>query len=288
MGFPAGQQLRSRDAARDGGFQAHYRRSLPDYLKSAFGAPESAAAFAGDPEGLKRKLVPVRVAECKPEGLLKTTVYIDIVGLDEEESRQALLEGLAERRAKPSAKPDFPGKKSARGAPAFPGSSGAAASGQLSASRHMPRLRGSPSDLEKRRFLKHAFEAIRRGFDERLGELAGDNPGVEFDLTLVDATKFTAEIFVGGQSRAHCKIWQGGMFSSEGISYAEGSSMLSENACNEVLTLAAGGDLALHAMMNAGLGRAGEGLDVEHLSTEDAAEYLWRRFTWGLEQPARR
>jgi len=33
----------------------------PDYLKSRFAAPEWAAAFAQDPEGLKRSLVPVRV-----------------------------------------------------------------------------------------------------------------------------------------------------------------------------------------------------------------------------------
>jgi hypothetical protein len=71
----------------------------PDYLRSAYGAPEWAAAFASDPEGLKRKLVPVRVAECKPEGLLKTTVYIDLVGFDEDEAQHVLLEGVAERRA---------------------------------------------------------------------------------------------------------------------------------------------------------------------------------------------
>jgi len=31
----------------------------PDYLKSQFASPEWAAAFADDPQGLKRKLVPV-------------------------------------------------------------------------------------------------------------------------------------------------------------------------------------------------------------------------------------
>jgi hypothetical protein len=104
----------------------------------------------------------------------------------------------------------------------------------------MPKIRGAPSDLEKRRFLKDAFEVIRREFDGRLHQLVRDNAGVEFDLTPLDATKFTAEIFVNERSRAQCKIWQGGMFSGEGISYTEGSSMLSDNACNEVLTLAAG------------------------------------------------
>src|SRR5262249_27111841 len=110
-----------------------------------------------------------------------------------------------------------------------------------------------------------------------------ENAQVETDLTPVDATKFTAEIYVNGQSRARCKIWQGGMVGSDGISFAEGTTTLNENACNEVLTLARdGGELALHAMMNMGLGRSDEGLDTNHLSADDAAEYLWRRFTWGL------
>jgi hypothetical protein len=58
---------------------------------------------------LKRKLVPVRVVECEPEGLLQAIVYIDLAGSEEEVARLALLEGVAERRAKPSSKPDFPG-----------------------------------------------------------------------------------------------------------------------------------------------------------------------------------
>jgi hypothetical protein len=146
----------------------------------------------------------------------------------------------------------------------------------------MPTVRGAPSDIEKRRFFKETFDTIRHEFDERLRQLARDTPGVDVDLTLVDATKFTAEIFVNGDSQARCKIWQGGMFSIEGISFSEGSTMLSDNTVNEVLTLTSDDELALHATMNTGLGRADEGLDAAHLSSADAAEYLWRRFTWAL------
>jgi hypothetical protein len=118
-------------------------------------------------------------------------------------ARHGLLEGLAERRAKPFSKPDFPGRKSEPIAPVFPGSS---VQGERSRARYMPKIRGAPSDLEKRRFLKGAFEIIQREFEERLGQLSRENSGVETDLTPVDATKFTAEIFVNGKSRARCKI----------------------------------------------------------------------------------
>jgi hypothetical protein len=55
----------------------------PDYLESQFATSEWAAAFARDPEGTKRMLIPVRVRPCNPGGLLKSIVYLDVVGLDE-------------------------------------------------------------------------------------------------------------------------------------------------------------------------------------------------------------
>jgi hypothetical protein len=78
------------------------------YLKSSFTAPEWAAAFASDPESLERKLLPVRVKECKPEGMLRPIVYVDLVGLSPADAKQALLGALIER-AKPQQPPAFPG-----------------------------------------------------------------------------------------------------------------------------------------------------------------------------------
>ena len=89
----------------------------PDYLQSLFGTAEWAAAFAQDPTGEKGKLLPVRVREVGPDGLLAPLVYIDLVGLTEAASRERLLAGLARGRAKPSSKPVFPGSSQ----PRFPG-----------------------------------------------------------------------------------------------------------------------------------------------------------------------
>jgi hypothetical protein len=60
----------------------------PAYLKSRFGSAEWAAAFAQDPAGLERKLIPIRIRECSTDGLLKTVVCIDIVGVDEAIARK--------------------------------------------------------------------------------------------------------------------------------------------------------------------------------------------------------
>ena len=58
----------------------------PAYLSSQFGEAEWRVAFANDPSGEKRLLIPVRVAEVGPPGLLATKIYIDLVGKDREQA----------------------------------------------------------------------------------------------------------------------------------------------------------------------------------------------------------
>ncbi len=58
------------------------------------------------------RLVPVKVGACSPRGLLANLMVIDLVGLDEEDSTTALLEGLravARGSAMPEGAPSFPG-----------------------------------------------------------------------------------------------------------------------------------------------------------------------------------
>ena len=66
--------------------------------------------FAADPEGTRKKLVPVMVQRCEPDGLLSQVVQIRIHDLDEPAARQALVNGVKTGRAKPAASPGFPGQ----------------------------------------------------------------------------------------------------------------------------------------------------------------------------------
>lgn len=254
-----------------------------EYLrKSRFGAAEWAAAFAADPDGQRRRLVPIRVNDCVVDGLLRPIVYIDLVGLGEAEAKQRLLDNLTDTRRKPAQRPGFPG--AAASAHSFPGGAQADQPSKAGA-RYMPRIRGVITDVDRRRFSKAAFGSIQRRFEVSLAELARQNQGVEFDLTLIDATKFIAEIFIGGKSRARCKIWIGGMTGGDDIAYAEGQTMLGSNSLNEDLSInEVDGELVLSSLMGAAFGRSGDGLDLHCLSPEEAAEYLWRRFVWGLER----
>lgn len=81
----------------------------PSYLTSDFSAAEWAAAFARDPTGVGRLLIPVRIRECQPHGLLRSMVYIDLVALDESLARERLLLSLEGRRTKPTESPPYPG-----------------------------------------------------------------------------------------------------------------------------------------------------------------------------------
>jgi hypothetical protein len=91
----------------------------PSYLDAAYTHPEWTHAFARDPKGEKGLLLPVRVLDCAPRGLLAQVVYIDLVGLDEEAAKSRLLAKVSSGRGKPQLKPSFPGVKILP-KPAFP------------------------------------------------------------------------------------------------------------------------------------------------------------------------
>jgi hypothetical protein len=260
----------------------------PDYVKSQFAAPEWAAAFADDPEGLTRKLVPVRVRDCELKGMLKTVVHIDLVGLDQESVQKKLRDGLGAKRGKPDKAPPFPGFAPAAGNskpfPAVAPASTSPSSARLTP--FIPKIRGAISDLDRSRFIKHAFETVRQYFESGLHALASSEPAVDTELTRRGDTDFVAEIFVSGTRQARCRIWLGGMMGGGNqISYYEGNQDMG-NAVNESLTIAheQQDGLALNAMMNMGIGmnRLPSEIDPSRMSPEHAAEYLWHRFLWRL------
>jgi hypothetical protein len=149
------------------------------------------------PEGLKRKLVPVIVGACNVDGLLGQIVHIDLVGLDQKEARRQLLAGIRNERAKPASAPAFPGATT-------PGKSFPGASAPKSAPAHeayLPKVRRAASDIEKRRFLKSAFDTVRDYFESALHQLGQKVNGLEYDFQVVTALEFTAEIFRQWQKR---------------------------------------------------------------------------------------
>jgi TIR domain len=255
----------------------------PDYLKSQFASPEWAAAFAHDPQGLKRKLVPIMVRNCQPSGLLSSVVHISLVDKDESAARRLLLNGVNSERAKPAQRPPFPGRPVGLVPKSFPGP---AASGSTSiAAPYVPNLKRVSTDVDKRRFSRQTFDVIKSHFELALDHLAQHSDAVEWNLQPNAATDFTAEVFLHGKSTCRCRVWLGGMHSSDGISYAEGQWHYETNACNEMLSVSDNqGELHMTSLMGVGFGQLEKQFDLKRMTQQQAADYLWRRFVAPLER----
>lgn len=80
------------------------------YFKSDYCKAEWQNIFVNDSIGSKEVIIPVRVDDAKPQGLLSARTYIDLFGIDEEEARKVLLEGVkSSQKVRKSG--GFPGKK---------------------------------------------------------------------------------------------------------------------------------------------------------------------------------
>jgi len=125
----------------------------PRYMKAEFTQPEWEAVFVQDGRGVNALLVPVRIAACKPEGLLARIVYIDLVGLDEAKARAALLEGVKLQVERKSG--GFPGSASRapQTAQRFPG---------VFPESNLPHLR-NPNFTGRDDLLRQLREALKGG-----------------------------------------------------------------------------------------------------------------------------
>lgn len=90
----------------------------PDYLASKYCQLELSAAISKDPIGETRFLIPIKVRECKTEGLLGPIAHIDMVGLDEPDAIERLFSMIFGTSPESTRTAPFPGKSS--GAPRWP------------------------------------------------------------------------------------------------------------------------------------------------------------------------
>lgn len=78
-----------------------------NYLDSEYCQAEWAAAYNCDPTGENKKLIPIRVDDVNPQGLLSSVIYIDLYNCNEESAKKKLLNGIDENE-NPRKKPKFP------------------------------------------------------------------------------------------------------------------------------------------------------------------------------------
>ena len=85
----------------------------PNYLSSPYCQAEFAAAFTEDPNSEQRLFMPMRISDIKLKGLLAAIIYIDLVGVDENEAEKRILNGIDVKDI-PRNRPSWSGAKKER------------------------------------------------------------------------------------------------------------------------------------------------------------------------------
>ena len=143
------------------------------------------------------------------------------------------------------------------------------------------RMRKTFSQFDKDSFLEESFEYIAQFFKNSLDRLSEQNPGIQGRFQRIDARHFSATVYRNGQDLSHCRIWNGGPQSfANGIAYSE-NNYYGDNSYNELLSVEETDQgLFLKPFLNAiFLENVGE-----HLTANEAAEFLWDLLVRPLQQ----
>jgi hypothetical protein len=146
----------------------------------------------------------------------------------------------------------------------------------------MPKIKKGFTQRDKDKFLYSSFEFIKTFFENGLKQLETNFAGIESDSITIHNLKFVCNIYKNGELINKCKIWIGGLFGSEAISYYEGQNIdiNNDNSANDSLSIEIIKNELGFSTSSIGYYTNGEAI----LSKIEAAEYLWKRFTKILEE----
>ncbi len=146
----------------------------------------------------------------------------------------------------------------------------------------LPRIRKRFTQRDRDLFLREAFAIVKQYFQQGLAALDRRDEDVEVDLVEVHAFKFTCTVYLRGEMAARCKIWLGGLTTSDSIAYHAGQfSIDSDSAFNDLLSVS--DDETRLGFRPSFMGYGGrQRSENDVLTAEQAAEYLWERFTHDL------
>ena len=136
------------------------------------------------------------------------------------------------------------------------------------------RVRGEFTDRDRHAFLTDSFEYVARYFENSVSEIQARNDRVETDFRRIDANRFEARAFVGGEERALCGIWLSGTHGTDGLYFSFNGA--ADGSYNEWMSVSDDG----YALFLKPLGMAhyhAQRVDPS-LTKEGAAEYFWSLF----------
>lgn len=143
----------------------------------------------------------------------------------------------------------------------------------------IPKMPKEFPQLDKDRFIRNTFDIMKKYFKKALDKLKEQYSNLDSDLVEISNFKFVCSIYQNGALLNKCKIWIGGPLSEDSIAYSEGSSGYeNDSSFNDWLTVNDDG-------FKLGLTASGFSMNINNdkegklLSSEEAAKYLWARFT---------
>lgn len=143
----------------------------------------------------------------------------------------------------------------------------------------LPKIKKKFMQRDRDMFLRDAFGIVKQYFQNALTELERNYQEVQSDFTEVHNFKFICTIYVRGEIASRCKIWLGGLMSSDSLAYQSGQFNIdSDNSFNDILSLTDDEKSLGFKPSNMWL----QYPEDEIFNAEQAAEYLWRRFTDSL------
>ncbi len=145
-------------------------------------------------------------------------------------------------------------------------------------------------DRDRGKFLNESYTYIRNYFEESLTELEARHPEIDTEFRELDADRFTAKIYRGGEEVSSCSVLrsEGGMAGKWGVMYQSGTSA-SRNSMEGALSVdddgqALGFDAGMFDHFAGMGGFGGRDRDDGLLSQQGAADALWERLIQPLQR----
>lgn len=130
------------------------------------------------------------------------------------------------------------------------------------------------SDHDRDEFLEGSFKYISNYFEASLQKLEEQNPHIDTKYKNINELGFIASIYSNGNKVAHCNIYYGRDFFTNGIAYSNSES-ISGGSYNELLNINDDG----YSLFLKPLGmQILNSNNTDRLSMKEAAEYYWTIF----------
>lgn len=217
-------------------------------------------------------ILPVRLDDTEVPGIAETIGYIDL--------RQQTIENVAHEFEQKLArsKEQAASSSTAQNTQITEAQAATSPFGSIP----MPKRKKVFTQLEKDRFAKESFEYIKKYFQHALRELEANFSDTNTDLIEINDLEFTGKIYIQGEVKSQCNIWLGDNIISNTIYYNEGiQSMGGGKSINDYLPVVDNEEKLCLQIGTFGMGTISP--KEKMANQQQAAEYLWKRFTSRLE-----